>query len=48
MGVSIFIASSTTSGWRGCTLSPLLTSTRITVPGMGAVSALCSAAPLGA
>src|SRR5581483_9583763 len=42
-GVSIFIASRTTSGWRGWTRSPSPTSTRITVPGIGATSALCSA-----
>src|SRR5919198_447135 len=42
-GVSIFIASSTTSGWRGCTLSPGETKTLITVPGIGAVTLLCSA-----
>ena len=40
-GVSIFIASSTTSGWRASTRSPAATSTRITVPGIGAVDA-CS------
>src|SRR5205085_4288336 len=39
-GVSIFIASSTSSGWRACTASPSATSTRITVPGIGAVTAL--------
>src|SRR5919198_574215 len=42
IGVSIFIASSTTSAWRGLTESPSPTRTRITVPGIGAVSELCS------
>src|SRR5437660_11961058 len=37
-GVSIFIASRTTSGWRGCTRSPGATRTWITVPGIGAVT----------
>ena len=39
-GISIFIASSTTSGWRARTASPGSTSTRITVPGIGAVTVL--------
>src|SRR4029079_18041776 len=44
-GVSIFIASSTTSGWRCSTRSPSPTSTRRTVPGIGAGTALCSGPP---
>src|SRR3954465_9947790 len=37
------MASSTTSGCRRRTRSPAVTRTRITVPGIGAVRALCSA-----
>ena len=43
-GVSIFIASSTTSGWRASTASPGATSTRTTVPGIGATTDDCSVA----
>ena len=39
-GVSIFIASSTSSGRRASTRSPAATSTLITVPGIGAVTLL--------
>src|SRR5437868_11237180 len=43
-GVSIFIASSTTSGWRAVTCAPGPTSTLTTVPGIGAVTDACSVA----
>ena len=39
-GISIFIASSATRGWRARTGSPGATSSRITVPGIGAVTVL--------
>src|SRR2546428_37747 len=42
-GVSIFIASRTTSGWRAATSAPGWTSTLITVPGIGPVTVDCSA-----
>src|SRR5262245_13368009 len=45
-GVSIFIASRTTSGWRASTWSHSATSTLITVPGIGAVTELSTATPL--
>src|SRR5262249_40076691 len=44
-GVSIFIASSTTSGCRAATFAPGSTRTRITVPGIGATTSDCSCAP---
>ena len=44
-GISIFIASRTTSGCRGATSSPAATSTLITVPGIGAVIEPCRRLP---
>src|SRR4029077_16132289 len=46
-GISIFIASRTTSGWRARTSSPGSTSTRITVPGIGAVTVVAPSAARG-
>ena len=47
MVCSIFMASSQTNGWPALTASPTAAPTRMTLPGMAAISEPCSTADPG-